>query len=500
MKKAITSKSEVIVFLIISASIFSIFLVGGYTTNKITLLRPRWNVPVIRMANESFTIEAKGDFPLPSNIDLRASIHSAVGVFDLLLDSISVDGNKIQANARFPAGVEPDVLYNLSISAGRWTDEQPNAVKIVSNYRDDFKIIVLADTQVGYSPEYEDTWLYSYSNFEETVDQINLINPEFVVLVGDITETALKSEYEFIYENCLRLEVPIFAGPGNHDYFNTEEYKRWCYYFNFSFNYGPDYHFTYINTGMNLNGIHDDDISWLAQDLSAHESSVVKIVLGHAPPYECDKASEPADINRNFEENVNEFIDLLNEHDVMAYLYGHNHKDKVNVYPNCVEPPANQSVNSTLFIQTNDGKEDGGYRLISFRNNTMTRYSRLINATILDQRGSWSAFSDPSNIETKNLEVKTNVSDTSGNGSLPSGIECNVTNRFEYESFTNMTLRLTLAGNENDTFNIVSNSTGFFRISRIVSRIDLNNAMIVHVNFDLPSATSINFKVWRSSP
>nr|MDO8115651.1 metallophosphoesterase [Candidatus Sigynarchaeota archaeon] len=451
MSKTISSiQKHLIGMLVISGVIFSSFLMMSVATNKISLLRPRWNVPTLRLVNETITIEANLDFPLAQVDSFSATITSPFGSYPLVIDSISLNLNSISVIASFPSNVTEDVLYDLEINMGGFHDEQKHAVKVLSSYKTEFKVIVWADTQVGYSEEYDDVWEMTYEWIEEMVNQANLINPEFVLLVGDITETALKSEYQFMYNQCMRLNVPVFVGTGNHDYYGTAEYKRWCQYTNFTFDYGPDYHVVYLDTGMNLDALRDQYFDWLADDLALHASTPVKIVAGHAPPYQCNN-NDMTRINKNFEHLNEEVVQLLAQQEVAAYLYGHDHKDKIN-FGNCTPVPAGAPIDDPWYIQTASGREEGAYRVLHFKDRQMVNVTALVNASTGERAQAtsfrvyprWEDKSTPAPV-IPYLGAETNVSSVNNPlAQAVTSIDCNVTNRFSEEYFEGITVRFNI--------------------------------------------------------
>ncbi len=500
-KRTIAGK-QLIGMLVMSGVIFSSFLVIAVATNKVSLLRPRWNVPALRLVNETITIEARSSFPLAQAGDFTATITSPAGSFDLTIESVALDLNAMSVVASFPNNVTEDTLYDLEITVGGLHDEQKHAVKVLSSYKADFKVIVWADTQVGYSEEYEDVWEMSYEWAKEMVNQANLINPEFVLLVGDITETALKSEYQFMYDQCMRLNVPIFVGTGNHDYFGTAEYKRWCQYTNFTFDYGPDYHFVYIDTGMNLDALREQYFNWLADDLAAHSSTPVNIVAGHAPPYQCS-GNDRTRINKNFEYLNEEVVQLLEQHDVRAYLYGHDHRDKIT-YGNCTLVPAGANAGSPWYIQTASGREEGAYRVLHFKERQLFNVTALVNAST-GERAQATSFRVYPRWEDKDqpapvipyLGVETNVSSVN-NGSAPAvmAIDCNVTSRFTEESFEGLTVRFNLVSVSDPSTFYSSNASTSITGVRAVKHASVSNTWMLEVRFDLGPGTGINIKAW----
>ena len=62
----------------------------------------------------------------------------------------------------------------------------------------------------------------SKSDFDEdvfmrAVDEINQINPDMIILTGDITDNGYLKEYEQATKYLGMFEAPLFAVPGNHD-------------------------------------------------------------------------------------------------------------------------------------------------------------------------------------------------------------------------------------------------------------------------------------------
>lgn len=84
--------------------------------------------------------------------------------------------------------------------------------------------------------------------FELAVDQLNTLQPEFVVSVGDLIEGSgkdapkLEEEWKQFNGWIDKLKMPFFYLPGNHDYGNALMEKYWHNQFGRSF-----YHFVYKN-------------------------------------------------------------------------------------------------------------------------------------------------------------------------------------------------------------------------------------------------------------
>ncbi len=121
------------------------------------------------------------------------------------------------------------------------TDAIAGTVSTVShmNFRNDpeaFQFVIVSDNTGGART----------GIFESAVGKINLLQPEFVVSVGDLIEgysespEILASQWAYFEGMVGRIEAPFFYAPGNHDYSNNVMADIWKKKFGRSF-----YHFTY---------------------------------------------------------------------------------------------------------------------------------------------------------------------------------------------------------------------------------------------------------------
>jgi predicted MPP superfamily phosphohydrolase len=82
--------------------------------------------------------------------------------------------------------------------------------------------------------------------FSQAVDQLNLLQPSFVVSVGDLIEgyskdpKVLGQEWKELQSYVNKLQMPFFYVPGNHDLANAVEVNEWTERFGRRY-----YHFTY---------------------------------------------------------------------------------------------------------------------------------------------------------------------------------------------------------------------------------------------------------------
>jgi predicted phosphodiesterase len=99
-----------------------------------------------------------------------------------------------------------------------WTNLSPNA------NTDQFQFVVVSDRTGGHRDKI----------FSKAVSQINLMQPEFVVSVGDLIEgystdvEKVKPQWDEFDSYVKKLEMPFFYVPGNHDITNREQVALWA--------------------------------------------------------------------------------------------------------------------------------------------------------------------------------------------------------------------------------------------------------------------------------
>ena len=125
-----------------------------------------------------------------------------------------------------------DVVIDVGEGANPWTNLEFN------NNPEHFQFAIVADR----------TGSNRAGIFADAVDKLNLLQPEFVMCVGDLIEGGIESdveidrqwdEFDGIVE---RLEMPFFYVPGNHDISNAVMLKKWGQRLG-----RPYYHFVYNN-------------------------------------------------------------------------------------------------------------------------------------------------------------------------------------------------------------------------------------------------------------
>jgi hypothetical protein len=188
------------------------------------------------------------------------------------------------------------VLSRNETTAGNKLPADPNAIAIeagernpwtslkLNNDADQFQFAVVADRTGGHREKV----------FSQAVAQVNLLQPQFVMSVGDLIEgyttkeERLKEEWDEFDGYVKRLEMPFFYVVGNHDMPNKTQMAKW------GERYGKRYyHFTYKNTLFmclnsetppdNISAIDPEQQAWIAKTLEANKDVRWTFVFLHKP-------------------------------------------------------------------------------------------------------------------------------------------------------------------------------------------------------------------------
>jgi hypothetical protein len=134
--------------------------------------------------------------------------------------------------------------------------------------------------------------------YDRAVDAINLLEPDFVITVGDQIpghmeeRTLWDAEWAEYLEHARRLEMPLVLTPGNHDIANVQCYEFWKQDFGptyFSFDY-KDCHFLVLNTEEErFDGrgpVWEKMMTFAEQDLAAHKDARHTFIFFHKPMWD----------------------------------------------------------------------------------------------------------------------------------------------------------------------------------------------------------------------
>jgi hypothetical protein len=148
-----------------------------------------------------------------------------VAAISLTAAAVTLSQSQNPASTRNPAGLDVQVEER-----NPWTHLRLN------NDPADFQFAIVSDRTGGHRARV----------FSQAVEQLNLLQPEFVLSVGDLIEgytedrTKLDEEWRELQSYVCKLQMPFFYVPGNHDLTNAFESKLWQEKFGRHY-----YHFVY---------------------------------------------------------------------------------------------------------------------------------------------------------------------------------------------------------------------------------------------------------------
>ncbi len=200
-----------------------------------------------------------------------------------------------------------------------------------------FSFVQLCDPQIGMGG-YE----HDLISFKQAVKQINVLNPDLVVICGDLVNHPSDSSYSDFIEIKKGFNMPCYCSSGNHDVGSIPNDTTLSYYRR---TIGKDYYefqnkgysFIVTNTQLwkvNVEGESEKHDQWFKETLknqSIEQNPV--FVIGHYPLY-IELPEEKENYYNLPLSKRQEILELFTQNNVIAYLSGHAHKTVNNNYEN----------------------------------------------------------------------------------------------------------------------------------------------------------------------
>ena len=346
-------------------------------------------MPCIRTPGETLEVWLRGD-GITNTSDFNVTIVGNGATYALPIINITESDGRWILTVRSDNDSIED-LYDIELKVDAQEQYQVNAVSMVKEYDNRFKFIQLTDLHIDDKN--------SVANFQKAVREINLIDPEFVIITGDSydadptgSKTPDQQQADMFMSICRGLNVPSYVIPGNHEYSyrnadGVDIYRNTINpVLDYSFNYG-DHHFIGMNSGHwqrsavqqvphpdnNVESFSDQQVSWLTDDLVGHENDTMKLIFLHAPLKTESGKQTPM-------WHVDDVEGLMMQYDVKAFIAGHTHDNVVidandNVLEGDWQPP-----NYPIFIQTEssgaeNSVEECNYRVFMIDNDSFEYYT-----------------------------------------------------------------------------------------------------------------------------
>ncbi len=240
----------------------------------------------------------------------------------------------------------PVELYDIEVINNKVKDLRPRAVKIVEEYKSNFYFAHLTDTHIG------GPYPFAEETLQKTIEELNLTNPEFIIITGDITDNGKPKEYLKFLEILNNCRIPTYIIPGNHDveaHKDMEQLLRWKRYMGenyYSLIYG-DYNFLLLDNSGKGEGSREslatsdfdkEQLQWAENILEKNKHSKLQFFLYHIPT----------------RENVSYIHQLADKYKVKLVLYGHGHKDRVDI----------SGTTPTNYVETTSLAMERRYRIV----------------------------------------------------------------------------------------------------------------------------------------
>jgi predicted phosphodiesterase len=288
--------------------------------------RPLLNIPAIVVPGGTLAIQCEAD---PAAADWSAELQRGGIRLPLEIAGAAYNSSTLwwEVEAVVP---EPSVyydMYDLAVRAGGGIEDTArNAVRVIPELEDDYYFIHITDTHLPthmyYYEQGADTDSSELVDLREIIQDVNLINPEFVLLTGDLVnegelEDFLERRYFTRSQQLLaEFEVPVYLTAGNHDVGGWDATpppdgtarQTWWRFFgwgrlgsppagapartqDFSFDYGQVHYVgleAYNNYDYWRPEIYGGDsftqaqIAWLSADLTAASTSSAKVLFYHS--------------------------------------------------------------------------------------------------------------------------------------------------------------------------------------------------------------------------
>ena len=365
-------------------------------SEELTILYPRSSIPVIVTPTQSFIIQFQS-ISFDSLIVTMTTAYDALAEnIQIPIESITEEQNVKYATVTLPEDAVPE-LYNLTLTieteGETYSTIRPRSISVKEEIDGSYTFVHLTDFHIGDPRGLTENFkeIIGWKAARKTVEEINLLNPDFVIISGDLTFGQLYPfEYTFEYQTCYEIlqdfDVPTFLCPGNHDgYVQTfqDGLRFWEDYFGplyYSFDY-HDTHFLSINSYdwpyksrlgfsylvFNWGGsIQEDQLAWIENDLASHSEADQTIMMMHHNPL-WDTTGDSLVGNGYY--NQEAILNLIRSNNVDAVFDGHVHYDDITID------------NETLYVTTTtvsssfSGDAYWGYRLITVEEGSITEYN-----------------------------------------------------------------------------------------------------------------------------
>lgn len=245
---------------------------------RFDVVAPRLGSPAIAESGEAIDVEIVTSVPLwqPDwRIWLQSSQYKGEAAHRIKLavnqrqSSIQKQILRVNAPSELPAG-----SYSLIVSDGTTEQLRAKAVHIIHEVPQQISIVQFADLpELGEKAKGD-------QRLQDIIDEINIVNPELVLMTGDIAYGGSWQQYRLLVQAMERINAPVIAAPGNH------EYQGWAAFLTLvgsphhSVKYGP-YQIISLNSGHGRDQLTEAQYAWFQQAIADSDGQILLVQIHH---------------------------------------------------------------------------------------------------------------------------------------------------------------------------------------------------------------------------
>lgn len=206
--------------------------------------------------------------------------------------------------------------FSIDINAG----EEKNIEPRQSDFDDNNTYIILGDNRDG------------YDTFAQIIEQVNALNPVFVIDNGDLVYSGKPNQYRLFDQSIKNISSTVCTTLGNHDVRSNgrDIYTKLYGPGYYSFDFG-DSHFAFLDSSpgwAEKRAITDEQYEWLERDLQKAQGKRIYVIT-HIPPTDPRRGTTSNEIQLYIDEikNNNIFENLLDNYSASMSM-NHGFQDK----------------------------------------------------------------------------------------------------------------------------------------------------------------------------
>ncbi|WP_455223480.1 metallophosphoesterase family protein [Kaarinaea lacus] len=279
---------------------------------KFDVLGPRLGIPVIVKPGSNIEVNIKSTLPF-----WQPDWQVSLGLRDKRLPLTITDSQLEVANQILEVTV-PETIdaasYSLIVSDGGQEIIRPKAVHVVNEFQEQVSIVQMADLPtLGHGD--------GDQRLQQIIDEINIINPDLVLMTGDIAYGGNWDQYYRLLAAMENINAPVVAAPGNH------EYEGWAGFLTLI---GEPYHsvrygnlqIISLNSGHGRDQLTEAQYRWLEDEVN-HLQGRTPIIQLHHPIH------HRPDLRGYLAVHVPDLVQTFQQLHVPIVLAGHWHGDAV---------------------------------------------------------------------------------------------------------------------------------------------------------------------------